>query len=559
MSDKTQDSEGQKVFRGELFGFNRVEVLSYIERISAANAEKAKALGETIEKLQKELSASLQGQQTAEGKLASLQQEHETFLNRTKDICVQLETEKARAESAVKQADQLQQELRKSSSDASAFRQRLLAREKELEQLRQENTGLTDKIAKLEESIRVYEAKQKTALSEREQLAAQAKLVLEKAKVKADDLVKEAQAKAQVKLDQADSQAALILAKANEEKTLLKAKMSESADSIAASVLVLKSQLAHVNEEIVSASNELLKATDGIAAALENTQRDLEKLGVQMQNYPQQTPVPHYAPPPRAGQTTDQPVASAYTGTQEPFDEARYRASLERVRCEEEQKDQYYDALAREDLRRARAGIVSGSGQTQQARDAQWNEALYRRVSQEQEKEWRRAQTTQYPYDRQQVVQQPVTGHLHRPTAMPFAPFDDSVPHTPSYPEQRELQPQQWEEEYVPSPTPVTAVASFSQPYTAFPEEPATQSAPAPEQMPRIRRTPASTVKRSTAVPQEPVIIPYDAPIPQMIEPRTAAVEQSAATKASSEDSVAHETTLSDALLENLNQLLNGK
>ena len=536
MSDKTQDSEGQKVFRGELFGFNRVEVLSYIERISAANAEKAKALGETIEKLQKELSASLQGQQTAEGKLASLQQEHETFLNRTKDVCVQLETEKARAESAAKQADQLQQELRKSSSDASAFRQRLLAREKELEQLRQENTGLTDKIAKLEESIRVYEAKQKTALSEREQLAAQAKLVLEKAKVKADDLVKEAQAKAQVKLDQADSQAALILAKANEEKTLLKAKMSESADSIAASVLVLKSQLAHVNEEIVSASNELLKATDGIAAALENTQRDLEKLGVQMQNYPQQTPVPHYAPPPRAGQTTDQPVASAYMGTQEPFDEARYRASLERVRCEEEQKDQYYDALAREDLRRARAGVVSGSGQTQQARDAQWN-----------------------PYDRQQVVQQPVTGHLHRPTAMPFAPFDDSVPHTPSYPEQRELQPQQWEEEYVPSPTPVTPVASFSQPYTAFPEEPATQSAPAPEQMPRIRRTPASTVKRSTAVPQEPVIIPYDAPIPQMIEPRTAAVEQSAATKASSEDSVAHETTLSDALLENLNQLLNGK
>ena len=66
MSDKTQDSEGQKVFRGELFGFNRVEVLSYIERISAANAEKAKALGETIEKLQKELSASLQGQQPLE-------------------------------------------------------------------------------------------------------------------------------------------------------------------------------------------------------------------------------------------------------------------------------------------------------------------------------------------------------------------------------------------------------------------------------------------------------------------------------------------------------------
>ena len=42
-------------FHTELFGFNRVEVLSYIERISAANAEKARALEDTIAALQKDL------------------------------------------------------------------------------------------------------------------------------------------------------------------------------------------------------------------------------------------------------------------------------------------------------------------------------------------------------------------------------------------------------------------------------------------------------------------------------------------------------------------------
>ena len=175
-------------------------------------------------------------------------------------------------------------------------------------------------------------------------------------------------------------------------------------------------------------SNELLKATDGIAAALENTQRDLEKLGVQMQNYPQQTPVPHYAPPPRAGQTTDQPVASAYTGTQEPFDEARYRASWSEFAAKKNRRINITMrwrgktcagrglVLFRVPDRRSRRGMLSGTKR-------------FIVVFLRNRKEWRRAQTTN-PYDRQQVVQQPVTGHLHRPTAMPFAPLMILCRHT---------------------------------------------------------------------------------------------------------------------------------
>lgn len=557
MAEKMQGPDGQKVFRSELFGFNRVEVLSYLERISAANAEKAKALGETIEKLQKELEASLKEQSAAKQKISGLQQEHETVLTRTKDVCAQLETEKMRAENAVHKAEQLQQELRKASNDATAFRQRLLEREKELEQLRQENTGLTEKIAKLEESIHLYESKQKAALSEREQLTAQAKLVLEKAKVKADDMLKEAQAKARVKLDQADGQAALILAKANEEKTLLKARMSESADSIAASVVVLKSQLAHVNEEIVSASKELLKATDGISAALGNTQRDLEKLGVKMQNYPQQTEVPKYTPPQSAArqESLKKITSGGEWGAQEPFDEARYRASLQRVRSEEEQKDRYYDELAREDLRRA-----AQNGREYSEHDVRWSEALCQRLSQERGKARRREQTTQYPYDRQQVVQQPVTGHLHRPTATPFAPFENTSPCTPSYAEQKDVQ--QWPEDYIPSPTPVAPIASFSQPFMTDGEEPVTQSAPAPDKMPKVHRTSsaASAPRRNTPLIQEPVIIPYDAPIPQMVDTAPVKEEKRVISEETDKKGTASsDSALSDALLENLNQLLNGK
>ncbi|WP_367925472.1 hypothetical protein [uncultured Ruthenibacterium sp.] len=546
--EKQQDLGEQKGFRGELFGFNRVEVLSYIERISAANAEKAKALGETIDKLQKELQASLEGRQTAEEKLADLQQEHETFLSRTKEVCAQLETEKMRAETAVKQADRLQQELKKASNDAAAFRQRLLSREKELDELKQQNTGLTEKITKLEESIHLYESKQKAALSEREQMAAEAKLVLEKAKIKADDVVKEAQAKAQMKLEQAEGQAALVLAKASEEKSLIKARMSESADSIAASVVVLKSQLEHVNKEIVSASNELLKATDGISAALGNTQRDLEKLGLQMQNYPQQTKVPAYAPPAQAEKQDSlevSPVRIPQGVLPESFDEERYRASWEKIRNEEAQKDRYYDALAREEWNRThKLSCMNNTQRDSSVPVVQVEDKMFQNVS----------QTAQYPYDRQQVVQQPIVGHLHRPTAMPFAPFDKDVQRTSSNEAQKESNVQQEWGEYVPTPTPVTPIASFSEPFLAA-QEPATQSAPDLEEMPKLRKTVSRNVQKNDPIMQEPVIIPYDAPIPEMVDP---GVKHKPEPEPSAKESSPGETTLSDALLENLNKLLNG-
>lgn len=45
--------------------------------------------------------------------------------------------------------------------------------------------------------------------------------------------------------------------------------VARSADDIAASVKVLKAQLAAVDEKIVTAANDLQRATDGIAARLQ--------------------------------------------------------------------------------------------------------------------------------------------------------------------------------------------------------------------------------------------------------------------------------------------------
>ena len=77
-------------FHTELFGFNRVEVLSYIERISAANAEKARALEDTIAALQKDLTG--------------VRRQGSTLAQKAKQVFNELENQKKRAEDAVAEA-----------------------------------------------------------------------------------------------------------------------------------------------------------------------------------------------------------------------------------------------------------------------------------------------------------------------------------------------------------------------------------------------------------------------------------------------------------------------
>ena len=84
-------------FHTELFGFNRVEVLSYIERISAANAEKARALEDTIAALQKDLTG--------------VRRQGSTLAQKAKQVFNELENQKKRAEDAVAEAGALRAEV----------------------------------------------------------------------------------------------------------------------------------------------------------------------------------------------------------------------------------------------------------------------------------------------------------------------------------------------------------------------------------------------------------------------------------------------------------------
>ena len=362
-------------FHTELFGFNRVEVLSYIERISAANAEKARALEDTIAALQKDLTG--------------VRRQGSTLAQKAKQVFNELENQKKRAEDAVAEAAALRTEVDKANDEIAAVRSRLFAREQENAALKSDNARLSETVDDLTRALTRRGAPLPAGQNASASGSSGDQALLQQAQLKARDILRAADAQATAHIEKAKEDAAAIVAQAKVEKSKAKAGLAESADGIAASIAVLKAQLAAVDAKILAATGDLQKATDGITAALGNTERSLSSLGAQVERFPEnapaaqpqpaqpaappapQEPAPareyavqeHAAYPVREGRSVRDGAVPAFAPDSE-YDryvrarreeDAYYRARR-RVRYEDELRDRFYEEerLRQEALRRIR-------------------------------------------------------------------------------------------------------------------------------------------------------------------------------------------------------------
>ena len=362
-------------FHTELFGFNRVEVLSYIERISAANAEKARALEDTIAALQKDLTG--------------VRRQGSTLAQKAKQVFNELENQKKRAEDAVAEAAALRTEVDKANDEIAAVRSRLFAREQENAALKSDNARLSETVDDLTRALTRRGAPLPAGQTASASGSSGDQALLQQAQLKARDILRAADAQATAHIEKAKEDAAAIVAQAKVEKSKAKAGLAESADGIAASIAVLKAQLAAVDAKILAATGDLQKATDGITAALGNTERSLSSLGAQVERFPEnapaaqpqpaqpaappapQEPAPareyavqeHAAYPVREGRSVRDGAVPAFVPDSE-YDryvrarreEDAYYSALRRVRYEDELRDRFYEEerLRQEALRRIR-------------------------------------------------------------------------------------------------------------------------------------------------------------------------------------------------------------
>ena len=285
-------------FKTEMFGFHRAQVLSYLESLSQQYAQQEAELRARAEELQAQVLSTQNMLRESSARENALTVSRDEQARRVH--MAQAETQAFRAELL-----STREEIHTLHAKLEETEKSLTALQKERDELLASNDGMAAQLQQVRDSLAQQRARadQESRRAKEEMVSAQiraaelaqkanaqAQKTLEKAKTDAEQLLQDADAKASVRMEQANEQAELIVARAHSEKSQMRDMVARSADDIAASVKVLKAQLAAVDEKIVTAANDLQRATDGIAAALANAERDLQTLGAKMKEFPGRAP-----------------------------------------------------------------------------------------------------------------------------------------------------------------------------------------------------------------------------------------------------------------------------
>lgn len=283
MNDYSDGLRGPAVFHTQIWGFRREEVLEYIEKISAANAEKAKALGETIDKLRAELS--------------HVKNDSVRLASAADHTCKELEAQKKKAETAVQESISLKRKMEQQKLSAAQVQQELEHLRFENDVLKKDNHALQKEIERLDSELnrrdselrevnqtiqrvdgamkrrmsRLKNAEQETqrqAQAVMQQAHQQADDVLRSAQYRAQELEQQARERAQARLEQADRDAQQVEKKAYQQAAQAKRRLMTSVDEIAESIRLLKKQLEQVDEQVERASSGLERASTAPASQL---------------------------------------------------------------------------------------------------------------------------------------------------------------------------------------------------------------------------------------------------------------------------------------------------
>lgn len=326
-------------FKTEMFGFHRAQVLSYLESLSQQYAQQEAELRARAEELQAQVLSAQNMLRESSARENALTVSRDEQARRVH--MAQAETQAFRAELL-----STREEIHTLHAKLEETEKSLTALQKERDELLASNDGMAAQLQQVRDSLAQQRARadQESRRAKEEMVSAQiraaelaqkanaqAQKTLEKAKTDAEQLLQDADAKASVRMEQANEQAELIVARAHSEKSQMRDMVARSADDIAASVKVLKAQLAAVDEKIVTAANDLQRATDGIAAALANAERDLQTLGAKMKEFPGR------APERAAGEVKpafSQPAAAEQVDVQAPAASAAAQPVLSEERAE---------------------------------------------------------------------------------------------------------------------------------------------------------------------------------------------------------------------------------
>lgn len=290
-----------KGFRSGLFGFDKDDVLAYMNALADEAQQNDLTYQEKIRDLEAQVDKLKKDQANARACVEKLQDEY----NEANE----------RAENAEKQAVGNAQKTVMAVQQVNGFRSQCAERDKAIELLQADKDKLQKQVDALIEHQNQEKADREAEKASIQQQAAETAKALQAAQAaqaaaqaQAAQAVQEKQANAPIPVapafdggENARIQARKILEDArlyaeNAEAALAreaeeqKARMAENARGIAAGVLLLRERLGRVDEKLNAATLNLENATGAIYRALDATMTDLDTLGSRMHDYADGTP-----------------------------------------------------------------------------------------------------------------------------------------------------------------------------------------------------------------------------------------------------------------------------
>ncbi|HJB22441.1 MAG TPA: hypothetical protein H9773_12185 [Candidatus Fournierella merdavium] len=272
MADKPTPGE----FKTSLMGFRKAQVLAYIDEMSAKALETQKQQEEAAEALRKELE--------------SAKADNDLLLEKTKEVCDKLTSEEKRAGEAERRARAVSEQLLHMEETANGYKSRLFTKEQETVVLRADNARLTEELEQQHRQLEQARAELDAARAEAEEKARLGREELERQR---SAFEAEKQADRQ-QMDQqreaAQRQLELEKARLDQSRRTQQETARASAQQMADTVLLLRSQLEQVDRQIADAADRLQKATGAIYTALGETEQNLVTLGAQAESFPKPLP-----------------------------------------------------------------------------------------------------------------------------------------------------------------------------------------------------------------------------------------------------------------------------
>lgn len=281
MAEQTTPGE----FKTSAFGFKKAQVLAYIDQLTAQNLAEQQQHTEKAQALQKDLD--------------ELKADNQLLLEKTKEVCDKLTHQQQLAGEAESRARAVSEQLQHMEQTASGYKSRLFTKEQETVVLRAENARL---LAQLADQQAQLEQAQQQAQQIREQSEEQARQLgrqLENERRRLDEEAQQANRQLARQKEDAAQQLELEKARLAQAQRTQQQKARQSAQQMADTVLLLRSQLDQVDAQIAQAAARLQKATSAIYAALGETEQNLETLGAQAQSFPQPLAAQPAPKPPR--------------------------------------------------------------------------------------------------------------------------------------------------------------------------------------------------------------------------------------------------------------------